>query len=180
MDYEYELTDGYSVTSDTPIEGYTNEELLDGEENYGETEVIEPPIEYDEYHFDYEDAFLVVLFGIILIIWFFALVFSIAAIVGLWKVFKKAGRGGWEAIIPVYNNWVLFEITGYPGWISLLALVPWIGAVVILVFNILAKIRLARAFGKSDGFAVGLIFLEPVFYNILGFDKSKYTKIKNA
>ena len=32
-------------------------------------------------------------------------------IVGYVKLFKKAGRDGWEAIIPFYNDWVLVEIS---------------------------------------------------------------------
>ena len=34
--------------------------------------------------------------------------------------------------------------------------------------------KLAKAFGKSGGFAVGLIFLPYVFYPILAFDGSVY------
>ena len=114
--------------------------------------------------------------GLILVIWLVSLACAVVKIIGLWNVFKKAGRGGWEAIIPVYSDWVLYEITGYPGWLSLLVLIPFFGSMVAIVFHILAKIRLARAFKKSDGFAVGLILLEVVFYPMLGFDKSKYTK----
>ena len=39
--------------------------------------------------------------------------------------------------------------------------------------------RLARAFGKSTGFAVGMVFVAPVFFMILGFDKSEYYKPVN-
>ena len=30
----------------------------------------------------------------------------------LYKVFKKAGRPGWAAFVPIYNSWILFEISG--------------------------------------------------------------------
>lgn len=33
-------------------------------------------------------------------------------VIGLWKLFKKAGKQGWEAIIPFYNTYVLVEISG--------------------------------------------------------------------
>lgn len=40
-------------------------------------------------------------------------------IIPMWKIFQKAGRPGWAAIVPVYNNWVLFEITVFrAGWRS--------------------------------------------------------------
>jgi hypothetical protein len=32
----------------------------------------------------------------------------------------------------------------------------------------------ANAFGKGTGFAVGLFFIAPIFYCILGFGKDKY------
>lgn len=41
-------------------------------------------------------------------------------VIGLWKLFKKAGKQGWEAIIPFYNTYVLVEISGLIGGISLL------------------------------------------------------------
>ena len=177
MEEEYTvLYDGETLT--TTEEG---DILLDGEEDYSYTHEYESApvtpavLEYDDYHFD-EVASLIAL-GILLVIWFFSLICAVIKIVGLWKVFKKAGRGGWEAIIPIYSDWELYEITGYQGWLSLLVLIPIFGGIVRFVFQILAKIRLAKSFGKSDGFAVGLILLEVVFYPILGFDKSKYKKI---
>ena len=179
------MEEEYTILYDGETVGTTEDGdiLLDGEEIYGyedtaeyETQPVSPDtLEYEEYHFD-EVASLIAL-GFLLIIWFFCLVCAVIKIIGLWKVFKKAGRGGWEAIIPVYSDWVLYEITGYQGWFALLALVPIFGGIIRFVFQILAKIRLAKEFGKTEGFAVGLILLELVFYPILGFDKSKYKKI---
>ncbi|MEZ4508199.1 MAG: DUF5684 domain-containing protein [Eubacteriales bacterium] len=40
------------------------------------------------------------------------------------------------------------------GWMFLLMLIP----VVNIVIAIIAMVKLAKAFGKSGGFAVGLIF----------------------
>ena len=31
-------------------------------------------------------------------------------------MYKKAGKGGWEAIIPFYNSWVYVEIAGLDWW----------------------------------------------------------------
>lgn len=44
------------------------------------------------------------------------------------------------------------------------------------VFSIILNVKIAKAFGKSGGFAVGLILLAPVFYMILGCGKDKYQK----
>ena len=49
-----------------------------------------------------------------------------------------------------------------------------------MVFAIVAEViyanRTAKAFRHGVGFAVGLFFLQPIFWLILGFDKSKYNK----
>ncbi len=100
-----------------------------------------------------------------------AIIVVIMMYVACWKVFEKAGRKGWAALVPFYNAYVLFEIAGYNGWLSLLMLIP----VVNIVFMILVDIKLAHKFGKGNGFAVGLILLPFVFYMILALDKSKYS-----
>lgn len=109
----------------------------------------------------------------------FSLLVCIFGIVCMWKVFKKAGKKGWEAIIPIYNMVVLFQICGINPWILLLALIPIIGQIILMVYLIIAYVRLAHAFGKSSGFAVGLIFLNIIFMAILAFDNSSYTGVPN-
>lgn len=93
---------------------------------------------------------------------------SVLVIIATWKVFEKAGKPGWAAIVPFYNQYVQFEITWGDGWRFLMLLIP-IYNIVVFVQTCL---RTARAFGKSDGFGVGLIFLPFVFYPMLGFDAS--------
>ena len=97
-------------------------------------------------------------------------------VVAQWKVFTKANKPGWAAIIPVYSQWVLFETVGMQGWLALLQLIPFIGALVVLVLMIIAYIKLATCFGKDTGFALGLILLPIVFMPILAFGKSQYTQ----
>jgi hypothetical protein len=43
-----------------------------------------------------------------------------------WKIFEKAGRPGWEAIIPLYSAYILLKIVGKPGWWLLLYLIPFV------------------------------------------------------
>ena len=38
----------------------------------------------------------------------------VVVIAGLWKVFAKAGKPGWAAIIPIYNLIVLIQVAGKP------------------------------------------------------------------
>lgn len=98
------------------------------------------------------------------------IVVALVMIAGMWKMFSKAGEPGWASIIPFYNAYVLFKITWGSGIKFLLLLIPIANIVVV----IMTQIKLAKAFGKSTGFAVGLILLSPIFYVILGFDSSEY------
>ena len=48
------------------------------------------------------------------------------------------------------------------------------GILLAILFNVLISLRGAKRFGKSVGFAVGLILLPIVFYAILAFTKPSY------
>lgn len=53
-------------------------------------------------------------------------IFSLYLIPGIicnWILFKKAGRGGWESIVPIYNTVVMAEIAKKPIWMGVLAAV---------------------------------------------------------
>ena len=107
---------------------------------------------------------------------FLSLAITVLGIVAMWKVFEKAGEPGWAAIIPFYNLYVLFKITWGNGWKFLFLLIP----IANIVFAIITMVKLAKAFGKSGGFAVGLIFLSIIFYCILAFDQSEYLGVPEA
>jgi hypothetical protein len=94
----------------------------------------------------------------------------VAVIAGLWKVFTKAGEPGWAAIIPIYNTYILIKIVGRPWWWLLLMLIPCVS----IVIAIIVMLDLAKSFGKSVAFAIGLILLTPIFIIILGFSDAKY------
>ena len=101
--------------------------------------------------------------------------FVALAVIGLmiasvWKVFTKAGRPGWAAIIPIYNIYTICKIAGRPGWWVLLYLVP----VVSFVIAIIVAIDLAKAFGRGALFGLGLAFLAPIFYPVLAFGDAVY------
>jgi hypothetical protein len=109
-----------------------------------------------------------------MIILFIELAIFVLIIAGMWKVFTKAGQPGWAAIVPIYNIIVLLQIAGKPVWWILLFLIP----VVNLVVAILIGIAIAKNFGKSDAFGVGLGLLGFVFYPILGFGDAQYQGVK--
>jgi hypothetical protein len=101
------------------------------------------------------------------IVWLAVVVFMIAA---WWKVFTKAGKPGWAAIVPIYNIIVVLEIAGKPLWWILLMLIPLVNIVV----GIVVYVAFARNFGKDVGFALGLIFLGFIFFPILAWGDAEY------
>jgi len=100
----------------------------------------------------------------------FAIAVCIVMIAAMWKVFTKAGKPGWAAIIPIYNVIVLLNIAGKPAWWFILFFIP----IVNFVMLILTYVALAEKFGKGGGFAVGLVFLGIIFFPILGFGGAQY------
>lgn len=68
----------------------------------------------------------------------------IVVVAGLWKLFKKADKPGWAALIPVYNLIVMFEIVGKPLWQLILFIVPFANVYVIITLYL----GLARSYGK--------------------------------
>ena len=105
--------------------------------------------------------------GFLVVYYIVMLAISIFSLVCLWKVYKKAGKNGWEAIIPIYNIIVLLEIVELPVWYIVLFFIPF--ANIYALFKI--YIELAHKFNKSTGFGIGLVFFSPIFLAILAFGK---------
>jgi hypothetical protein len=105
---------------------------------------------------------------------FFLWIFYIAAIgfyiFCMWKIFVKAGKPGWAAIIPFYNIYVELEILGQPWWFLLLMFVPLAN----IVISVMIIFGLAKVFGKSTGFGFCLLFLSFIFIPILAFGDARY------
>lgn len=91
-------------------------------------------------------------------------------IITCWKVYSKAGKPGWAAIIPIYNMIVFLQICGKPLWWLILWFIP----IVNIIIFILLSVALAQVFGKGTGFGIGLVLLGFIFYPILAFGSAKY------
>jgi hypothetical protein len=100
----------------------------------------------------------------------FYLVIWVLVIISFWKIFEKAGKKGWESIIPIYNILMLLEIIGKPWWWILLFLIPGVN----LIFGIWMFNLLSISFGKTEGFTVGLVLLPFIFLPILAFGDDQY------
>lgn len=116
-----------------------------------------------------------------------------AATVG-WKVYEKTGRQGWKAIIPYYNEWVFFEMSGKPGWWMLMGLITvanrmslthdntleYYSFMILInlpyyVLTFIASLELGKRFGKSRKFSIINLGLLPfIGWTILAFGKAKY------
>lgn len=104
-------------------------------------------------------------------------IIGVLTIIAMWKIFTKAGKPGWTSLIPIYNMIVLFQIVNLNPWLLLLFLVPVVNIIATFILCIMMCLRLAKAFNKGTGFAIGLIFLNTIFILILCFGNSEYVGI---
>ena len=115
----------------------------------------------------------------------FGLIIAAIILISFWRIFTKAGRPGWEGIIPIYNMYILItQIIGKPvKWFYfvlggiILSMIPILGVLVsiaLLVVLIIIYNDLSKVFGQGVGFTVGLILLSIVFFPILAFGPAEY------
>jgi len=79
---------------------------------------------------------------------------------GTWKLYQKAGRKSWEAIIPIHNAIVLMQIINRPKWWVILLFIPVIN---LLMFPVI-WVETARSFGKNSTKDTWLSFLTVGLY----------------
>jgi len=85
-------------------------------------------------------------------------------------VFVKAGQPFWAAFVPVYNTVVMARISGRPWWHGLI----WVVPLATLPFAFILPIDLARTFGRSTAFGVGMVLCGFVFVPWLALGKDRY------
>jgi len=99
-------------------------------------------------------------------------VFLVLALIGLWKMYKKAGKPGWATLIPIYNTVVYLRIIARPWWWILLLLIPFVNIIVTFIM----AVKLGKSFGKSGLFGFVWLGLFPIVGTlILGFGSAQYT-----
>jgi len=94
----------------------------------------------------------------------------VLVIAGMWKMFVKAGQQGWLSIIPILNTYVIIKLAGREGWWILLFLIPCVNIVVAII----VYMDLAKKYGKSAAYGLGLVFLPFIFFPMLGFGSATY------
>lgn len=100
----------------------------------------------------------------------FGLVFIVVMIAAMWRMFTKAGRPGWAAIIPIYGTLQLIWTAGKPWWWLLLLCIPFLN----IIFLIVLFYNLAKAFGKGVGYTLLLIFIPIIGYPMLAWGNATY------
>lgn len=127
-----------------------------------------------------------------------SIVWGILQIIASWMVFKKAGEPGWKCLIPIYNAYIMYKIADKKHYFWIMLLISILAGALTVIINILAFLALPAAvlaivlmiiaivlniivyynlsvnFGHGAGFALGLIFLGPIFMMILAFGSSVY------
>ena len=128
-------------------------------------------------------AGLLAFMGLIIVI---AIAIVVLQIVANWKLFTKAGEKGWKSIIPFYNIYVLYRISGMSPnlvFVYLLLFIPIVNifaAVAIGIISLYQTINLAKGFNKSTGFTVAMIVVPFIAELILGFGQSQYVGFGNT
>jgi len=146
------------------------------------------------------------LFAIVFFLMYIALL--VVFIMGYWKTFTKAGQPGWACIVPIYNILVMADIAkvkrtrawqamgiGIVGYVIYMYMIfsnqgdmeaLFIGFAIMMATAIIVMVLLfpiykgiALNFGQSVGFAWGLMFLNVIFFAILGFGNARYLPDNN-
>ena len=95
---------------------------------------------------------------------------AIIMIASMWRIFTKAGRPGWAAIVPVYNTLQLIWTSGKPWWWVILMFIPLINVIALIVIYY----NLARAFGKGVGYTLLFLFLPIIGFPMLAWGSATY------
>lgn len=123
----------------------------------------------------------------ILIIGLILIAFLVVYIVALVKLFKKAGKPGWAAIVPFYNVYVLVEIAGLNWWYFLIYTLGTIifgnnkegfsfsFAIISMAVDFFIFYNLGKKF-KKDPTTYGILgmFFMPIMTMVLGFGSAEY------
>lgn len=124
---------------------------------------------------------------------------SIAQFVSWCMLFHKAGLPWERNFVPIYGSYWSYKMVRAKqifwlqlglryGWALLTGLLmlagsvgvvlSWIFGIIfagaLITLNVIYCIRLARAYGKSGGFVVGLVLVPFVFLPILAFGDAQY------
>lgn len=122
---------------------------------------------------------------LLLVIGILLITYLVLYIVSLWKLFKKAGKNGWEALIPYYSTYVLIEIAGLNWWYFLIALsgsivsiigiekISWLTTIASYAVNFFVFYNLGKKMHKNP-ISIGILgtLFGGIMVPILGLSKN--------
>src|SRR5208283_5227396 len=98
------------------------------------------------------------------------IIFIIVCIVGLWKIFEKAGRKGWEILIPFYNFYIWLKIIKKPMWWYIFIIITFIDVFMLMLMTI----ELVKCFNKHSLLQQGAAVIFPyIYFPYLAFNKKE-------
>lgn len=115
---------------------------------------------------------------------FILIVFFIIYIIGRWQLFRKAGKNGWEAIIPFYNDWVYVEIAGLNYWWFFLVVantivnllgdgyIESLASICSTIGLFVCNYNISKKFNRDTVFAVLMTIFPFIFIPIIGFSSN--------
>lgn len=108
---------------------------------------------------------------------------AIVFVIGMWKMFEKAGTEGWKAIIPIYNVYTLVVDVAKLNWwwflvILLAGAVPVVGTFAVMFAFVNLNYMIAKRFGGDEGTIVLTCIFSGIMYCVFGFGSAKYDNSK--
>ena len=88
-----------------------------------------------------------------------SLIWYVLQVIARWKIFTKAGEKGWKAIIPVYNEFVMYKIS----WKTMFF---WIMFALVVAGSIVSS--LAGTGQNANGFLLFLAFVLLIAACVIG------------
>jgi len=100
---------------------------------------------------------------------YFALFYIVNGLV-FFKVFQKAGKKGWEAFIPVYNEFTILQIIDRPKWWLVFIFLPGLD----LLFAFVVLVEMAKCFGKFKLWEqAAAVLFGFIYFTYLGLSKNE-------
>lgn len=97
------------------------------------------------------------------------ILFRIAFVAGLWKIFSMAGLAGWKALVPFYAEYLMIvHVIGRQWWWLLYLFVPVVGvfAFYVLVFDVLRCMGKETVADQALAVFTGLIYVPVVAFRV--------------
>ncbi len=100
----------------------------------------------------------------------YLVLFYIVNGLAFFKAFQKAGKKGWEAFIPVYNEITVLQIIERPIWWVIFIFLPGLN----LLFAFVVVVELAKCFGKFKLWEQACaLLLGFIYFPYIGFSKDE-------